>query len=149
MSNSTCLSKRDFLLLPCWVSTFLLYAPSYESIVVILSLMCMVPRFYWFIHDYGMTCLKLLVSSHPWTLKVSNHLCFAFNMDKLNTTLCFFYALDNHFTFHALYMLSFVWFTFHDSSMVSKFIAILYLPCWCYYDPSSMCFYNCMIMVVW
>jgi hypothetical protein len=78
MSNSTCLSKRDFLLLPCWVSTFLLYAPSYDqSIVVILSLMCMVPRFYWFIHDYAMTCLKLLVSSHPWTLKVSKF-CFQY-----------------------------------------------------------------------
>ena len=131
MSDLTCLSKRDFLLLLCWVSTFLLYAPSYESIVVILSSMCMVPRF-------------LLIDSWLWYDLFSNYLflvtlvnfkgvlafMFCYLMDKLNTTLCFFYALDNHFTFHALYTLS-LFDYFSCYSMVAEFIAMLYLPCLC------------------
>ena len=147
MSDLTCLSKRDFLLLLCWVSTFLLYAPSFESIVVILSSMCMVPRF-------------LLIDSYLWYCLFSNYLflvtlvnfkgvlafMFCYLMDKLNTTLCFFYALDNHFTFHALYTLSFVWIAFHVIAWLLSFIAILYLPCLCYH---TMIPALCAFTIVW
>ena len=117
MSDLTCLSKRDFLLLLCWVSTFLLYAPSFESIVVILSSMCMVPRFLlidsWLWYDLFSNYLFLVTL---WNFKGVLAFMFCYLMDKLNTTLCFFYALDNHFTFHALYTLSFVWLLFMISA---------------------------------
>src|SRR3954470_18817241 len=106
----------------------------YESVVVIISLMCMVPRF-------------LLIDSELWYCLFSNYLflvtllnfkgviafMFCYHLwDKPSTTLlCFFYALDNHFAFHALYILSFVGITFHVTTWLLSFIARLYLPCLC------------------
>ena len=64
---------------------------NWESIVVILSLMCIVPKLIdWFIMLI-LLVLKLFVSSHPYELwRCPMHLCFGTMRDKLNTTLIMF-----------------------------------------------------------
>ena len=77
--------------------------------------------------------------------------CFIIK-DKLSTTLlCFYYALDNHFTFPCTLYIVFCLIYFSCYSMVIEFycniISTMFMLS--YYDPSSMCFYYWMIMIVW
>ena len=80
------------------LSLYLLsFCTNYESIVIILSVMCIVPKFIidWFIIVL-LVVLKLLVSSHPLNFEgVLAFMFCCFIKDKLSTTLlCFLF--DNN-----------------------------------------------------
>jgi hypothetical protein len=96
----------------------------YESIVAILSLMCIVPKFIidWFM-IMVLLVLKLFVSSPLLNLKVSYAFMFCYSMkDKMKTTWYVFpYDLNTHLTFIVLLLMILCLCFFSCYNMVAKF----------------------------
>ena len=68
---------------------------NWESIVIILSLMCIVPKLVDWIITLILLVLKLFVSSHPYELwRCPMHLCFAipWGTSWIPFSLCFLYV---------------------------------------------------------
>jgi hypothetical protein len=133
--------RMAFLLLLCWVTTFYLYAPS--SIVVILSIMCIVPKFSlidswsWFHLFLNYLYLVALLN-----LKVSYAFMFCYSMrDKLKTICYVFpYDLNTRLIFIVSLFMIFCLCSFSCYNKVAKFLlsrSYLSCPCFKFFDPSS------------
>jgi hypothetical protein len=126
-----------------------------ESIVVILSIMCIVPKFIidWFM-IMVLLVLKLSVSSHPFELwRCPMHLCFATPWRTSWIPLCYVFSMlqTNKWLSMHYYSWSFIFVTFHVVTwLLSSMVRIIsFMPMLEYFDPSLQCFTSTWSRLCW
>ena len=72
----------------------LLKAPTTESMIVILSVMCIVPKYHCILHDYDIVYSEIIVSSRHLNLEGAPAFMFCFTKGgKLDITLSYLHIM--------------------------------------------------------